>query len=393
MSPGLDGDWDGVIVLCSANNWDAVKVADRHMAEHLTEHAPVLFVDPPMSHLTSRHRPELAGALEKPRLRGVGARLARLTPVMPPCGHRPGLAPLSHRMVRRQLRRAMGELGTSARAVVTALPSWPLFEVCGERRRVFWAQDDYAGGASLMGLDSARVLRAELTTAGRADLIVASSPVVHRSWTDRGYDPVLIPFGCDSRLFGSGRTSLRAADVNLAPPIAGYVGQANNRIDLDLLEAVVNAGLSLLMVGPIDPMFEPTRTLALLERPKVQWVGPKAHHALPSYLNAIDVGLVPYTRSAFNLGSFPLKTLEYLSAGLPVVSTDLPATRWLATDLVAIDSSAPGFAEAVRRSARLRRDPDAIRQRREFAASHDWSCRARDLAQLIDVARHATTVA
>ena len=39
-------DWDGLIVLCAANNWDAVKLADRHMAERLTAHAPVLYVDP-----------------------------------------------------------------------------------------------------------------------------------------------------------------------------------------------------------------------------------------------------------------------------------------------------------------------------------------------------------
>src|SRR4051812_25243190 len=41
--------WEGLIVLCAANNMDDVKLADRHMAECLTAHAPVLYVDPPMS--------------------------------------------------------------------------------------------------------------------------------------------------------------------------------------------------------------------------------------------------------------------------------------------------------------------------------------------------------
>ena len=39
--------WDGLVVLCAANNWDEVKLADRHMAEHLSAYAPVLYVDPP----------------------------------------------------------------------------------------------------------------------------------------------------------------------------------------------------------------------------------------------------------------------------------------------------------------------------------------------------------
>ena len=51
--------WRGLVVLASANNWDGNAMADQHMARALTEHAPVLFVDPPISHLSPRHYPEL----------------------------------------------------------------------------------------------------------------------------------------------------------------------------------------------------------------------------------------------------------------------------------------------------------------------------------------------
>ena len=58
------GDWDGLIVLCAANSWDAVKLADRHMAEPLTAHAPVLYVDPPISHLTRFKNPAVAASAQ-----------------------------------------------------------------------------------------------------------------------------------------------------------------------------------------------------------------------------------------------------------------------------------------------------------------------------------------
>jgi hypothetical protein len=49
--------WEGLIVLYAANNMDDVKRADRQMAERLTAHAPLLYVDPPMSHLTRLKSP------------------------------------------------------------------------------------------------------------------------------------------------------------------------------------------------------------------------------------------------------------------------------------------------------------------------------------------------
>ena len=76
----------------------------------------------------------------------------------------------------------------------------------------------------------------------------------------------------------------------------------------------------------------------------------------------MDVGLTPYADTPFNEASFPLKTLEYFSAGLPVVSTDLPGSRWLRDDLarsepaavselIALTSDEAEFVAAVRRLA------------------------------------------
>ena len=57
---------------------------------------------------------------------------------------------------------------------------------------------------------------------------------------------------------------------------------------------------------------------------------------MPAYIAAIDIGITPYLDSPFNRASFPLKTLDYLSAGRPAVSTALPAARWLYDDLLGV---------------------------------------------------------
>jgi teichuronic acid biosynthesis glycosyltransferase TuaH len=338
--------WDGLLVLCAANNYDGIKLHDQHMAERLAALRPVLYVDPPMSLLTARRNPVAAKSLVGPRLRLQAPRMARLTPVVAPFPSRPGMTMLTTILVRRLLRRAVARLGGDVAATISAWPLNPVLGSCGERVKVYWAQDDFVGGAALLGLNADRLDSGERRSAREADIIIAANPSVAGTWRGRGYDPRLIPYGADTAAYASVDAAAKPDDVKLPAPIAGFVGHINARIDFRLLEAIASRGLSLLLVGPRNSAYEPERWTKLLSLPNVQWVGPKPFEALPGYLRVIDVGLVPYGDSAFNRGSFPLKTLEYLAAGRPVVSTGLPATRWLDTNLITV-ADAPGqFAEA-----------------------------------------------
>jgi teichuronic acid biosynthesis glycosyltransferase TuaH len=379
----LSGDWDGLVVILAANSWDAVKMADRHLAEHLTRHAPVLYVDPPVSWLTPWRQPEVRESLLGPRVRAVAPRLVRLTPVVSPGPLRPGIATLTSALVRRALAAAVRGLGAQVRAVVSAAPLLDVFGACGEVLRIYWAQDDFVAAAQLIGHDAGRLAEAELRSGGGADLVVAANPSVAARWRRLGHESVLIPYGTDWRAYRSVEELPPPADVRLPRPIAGFVGHINDRIQLALLEAVATHRQSLLLVGPMHPHLDHGRMAALLARPNVQWVGPKAFDQLPPYLGTIDVGLVPYTRSAFNLGSFPLKTLEYLAAGRPVVTSDLPATRWLDTEFIAIANHPESFARIVDALLAEPRDAALINARREFARRHGWDERANAWADLL----------
>lgn len=383
LIPAAPRQWDGLIVLCAANGYDGIKMADVHLAEHLSRLAPVLYVDPPMSSLTQVRHPEAAKALRGPRLRLQQPGLARLTPVVQPFPSRPGATGMTSALTRRHLRRATARLGGQVRAVLSGWPQYPVFGSCGEQVRAYWAQDDFVGGAALLGLNAALLDRRERRVAVSADLLVAANPVVADTWRSRGLDPVLVPFGADVDAYLEIEHAPRPADVSLPGPVAGFVGHINARIDLRLLEDIANRGRSLLLVGPKDPAFEPERFDALRRRPNVRWVGPKPFGALPGYLRMIDVGVVPYRDSPFNRGSFPLKTLEYLAAGRAVVSTDLPATRWLATDLVSIATGPGGFADQVDRLLTQPRTPAVLARRQAFAARHSWARRAEDVYEAI----------
>lgn len=375
--------WDGLVVVCAANRYDGIKLHDQHIAEHLARLVPVLYVDPPVSRLGSMRNREAARSLDGPRLRLQAPGLARLIPVVQPGPSRPGMATVTAAVTARYIREATSRLGGHVRAVISAWPLYPIFGRCDEKTRVYWAQDDFVGGASMQGHNAKRLDASERRVAAAADLIIAANPVVADTWRDRGHDPVIIPYGADVFAYSGVDQAPVPPDVDLPSPIVGFVGQINERMDLRLLEAVADRGRSLLLVGPIDRRFEPQRFDALRRRDNVCWVGQKPFKALPGYLRMIDVGIVPYGDSRFNRGSFPLKTLEYLAAGRAVVATDLPAIRWLATDLVTVATTPALFADQVDRLLGEPRTHALMARRQAFAAQHSWARRAADICAVI----------
>jgi teichuronic acid biosynthesis glycosyltransferase TuaH len=384
--------WDGLIVLCAATSFDSIKVADQHMAEQLSRLAPVLYVDPPLSRLTAAKNPDHARALVGPRLRLMAPGLARLTPVVQPFPSRPGIATVTTALAARHIRRARSALGGSVRALICAWPLYPVFGSCGEQVRVYWAQDDFVGGAALLGLNAKQLDVRERKVAAAADLIVVANPLVADTWRRRGRDPVVIPYGVDVTAYRDVDQAPLPRDIGLAGPVAGLIGQINDRTDLSLLEAVADRGLSLLIVGPVSPAFESGRFDELRRRANVRWVGSKPFEDLSGYFRAIDVGLVPYRNSPFNRGSFPLKTLEYLAAGRAVVATDLPAIRWLNSDLISVADTPRAFADLVARLAREPRTQALMARRRAFVVEHSWVRRADEITTAIAAARKASSI-
>lgn len=379
----VSGSWDGLVVLCAANSWDEVKLADRHIAEHLSAIAPVLYVDPPISHLTRLNAPLVAQSLKRPRLRTVAPGIARYTPVAPPKPMEPAMLPLTSWIVRRQLRGAVRSLGARVEAVISTWMFVDAYGVCGERLRAYWWQDDPVAAAALWRRSAARLAAGDRRLTQTSDLVVAVSESVVEELQSRGVDAAYLPNGCDASFYEGVDSEADPPDVDLPGPTAGFIGHLNSRTDLALLEAIAAAGASLLLIGPHDPTFEPTRFEALAARPNVSHLGPRRFEDLLPYLKAIDVGIVPYANTPFNRNSFPMKTLEYLAAGRPVVSTPLPAVLALETKLVAVAETPQAFVTAVLSEALKARRPSLVAARKALAARHSWAVRAERLANLL----------
>ena len=393
LTPGLPH-----LVWIAPTAWDGVIGTDRPMAEQMTRYANVLWVQPQSSMVTSARRHGKLRDGIAPALSQMADRLTCLTPVALPGLTRPGVRQTTSPLLRAQIRWALRQLNIRPSAVVCGY----LADVLGrwdEAVNVLYCTDDWVAGAQLMGMSATWLVAQERAALNRADVVAAVSTGLVSHWSALGAKTVLIPNGCPSV---TEPAQPAPSAIGLPGPVIGLVGQLSERIDMGILTAISDAGYSLLIVGPHDSRWEPERFASLIARPNVRYIGRVPAEEVPSYLAAMDIGITPYSNSPFNQASFPMKTLEYFSGGLPVVSTDLPGSRWIQADLAGSDpapdeimalvSSPADMVSAVSRMvgapggpgpAAGQSDPKRSARCQAFATRHSWATRADTLAATI----------
>ena len=207
---------------------------------------------------------------------------------------------------------------------------------------VYDVMDDLASFAKApegMRLRERRALRV-------ADVVLAGGRTLHAGVSTKRPDAHLFPSGVDSAHYARSRT-LRAGRPRPARerPVAGFVGVLDERLDTALVEEV--AGLlpdwEFRLVGPVaDAKVDP----AMLPRlPNITYLGQQEYEDLPAVLAGLDVALMPFALNEATRSISPTKTLEYLAAGLPVVSTPIPDVVADFGGLVRIAARPDEFAE------------------------------------------------
>jgi teichuronic acid biosynthesis glycosyltransferase TuaH len=402
------------LVWMAGVSWDGIRGTDRHMVTAMACRTRILWVDPPVSPVTEALRRSATHYSFRPEISVVNHQVTRLTPKALPGFSRLGVRVTTAALVRLQTKWALRRLDIRPFAVVATYPGDLLGYWGSNVVSVFYGTDDYVAGAELMGVSAHYQLRQEIRAVGRADVVAAVSPQLAERWAGFGANPVVIPNGCWPIKVGE-RAALPELK-ELSQPVVGLIGQLSDRIDLSVLNAIADAGFSLLIVGPLDPRWEQQRFKELVNRSHVHYTGPVPAEAVPSYLAAIDIGITPYRDTPFNRASFPLKTLEYLGAGVPVVSTDIPAAHWLRADLargeqalwadriMVLANNGAAFVDAIRRiaakgssaaagvgsSSVATKDLTRASQCMAFAARHTWERRANSFASVIGLPQQAS---
>jgi UDP-galactopyranose mutase len=221
-----------------------------------------------------------------------------------------------------------------------------------------------------------------------ADVMFTGGPSLYRAKQARHPNVHCFPSSVDAGHFRQAREGLPEApdQAGLSHPRLGFYGVIDERLDLALLDAVARArpDWQIVLVGPvvkIDPD-------SLPRRPNIHYFGQRSYEELPRYLAGWDVCLLPFARNDATRFISPTKTLEYMAAELPIVSTPITDVAEPYGDIVYLGSTPEEFLAAG--DAALAAGPEERAQRaagmRRVLAGTSWELTAASIETLLAAA-------
>ena len=318
----------------------------------------------------------LASGLRGPRRDGAVDVLSPL--VIPAHGNRLARA-INARLLPRLVKRATARLGFERDILWAYVPQAELLlETLRPRVVIYHCVDDIA---AQRGVDSSSFRAAEERFVRRADLVLASAPALFERMSTMSHNVLYAPNVTDHELFAGAldQGPVDPAVEALPRPRVVFTGAVvGTKLDFDLIVelARLRPDWSFALVGPVGVGDPHTDVSPLSRLPNVALLGPRRYDELPEVLRGADAGFIPYAVNDLTRSVFPMKVYEYLSAGLPVVSTPLPALEGL--EEVVRASGAEEMAQ--RLEERLTEGPERRAERSRRAARYSWDTRLDEIA-------------
>jgi GT2 family glycosyltransferase len=227
---------------------------------------------------------------------------------------------------------------------------------------------DYHRGFSS---NSPQMLEQEDLLSQHSDLVLASSHFLLEEKSRQNSNTLRVPNGADFDHFRYPPTHLPPEMADLDSPVIGYYGAIADWFDTGLVGALAAARpkWNFTLIGStLYADLEPLQGL-----PNVQLLGEMHYERLPAYLHAFDIAMIPFKATPLTQATNPVKLFEYLSAGKPVVATDLQELRHY--ERYARLASKPEQWLAEIEGALQEDSPALIQERLDFARQNTWAQR------------------
>jgi UDP-galactopyranose mutase len=208
-----------------------------------------------------------------------------------------------------------------------------------------------------------RAMEAELMR--RADLVFTGGPSLYEARRDRHPSVHLFPSSVDTAHFACAATGAVAPHprtAELPAPRLGFYGVIDERLDLALLDGLAAARpeWQIVMVGPVAKIDQAD----LPRHPNLHYFGRADYKELPAHLAGWGVAVMPFALNEATRFISPTKTLEYMAAARPIVSTPIRDVAQSYGQIIAIADDVPSFVAACEQAL----TEDEIRRRRRLVA-------------------------
>jgi UDP-galactopyranose mutase len=257
----------------------------------------------------------------------------------------------------------------------------PLIRCLNPRTIVYDCMDELAGFKNA----PRQLLQREHALLKTADFVFTGGRSLYRAKQSRHHSVHCFPSSVDKSHFASARDPAMEfpAQRSISRPRLGYFGVIDERLDIDLLDrlACAHSHWQLIMVGPvvkIDPD-------SLPRRPNIHYFGQQPYANLPCFLAGWDVCLLPFALNDATRFISPTKTLEYMAAEKPIVSTPVEDVATPHGHIVGIGGGDKFIAlceQALLETAEQRSRREVLM--RAVVDSTSWDRTASEMRQLIE---------
>ena len=203
-----------------------------------------------------------------------------------------------------------------------------------------------------------KLIEQERYLMANADVVFTGGKSLYESKAQHHDNVHCFPSSVDQEHFAKAQNGIAVPHdiANITGPIVGYFGVIDERINLSLINdvALLRPEVSFVMIGPLAKIGEHD----LPRQNNIHYLGMRDYKELPGYLKAFSVAMMPFALNDATKYISPTKTLEYMAAGKPIISTAIKDVVRDYSGCVEIIDSANEFAVAI--DALMADAPDVI---------------------------------
>jgi glycosyltransferase involved in cell wall biosynthesis len=373
-------------ILCFASGYDAPPTGKHHIMHLLEKENIVLWVNYHASRTPSASGSDLSYMAKKllEIFKGVKKKrknLYVLTPLVIPLPSSELVKKINRKLLIFQIKAVLKKIKKGPLQLWSFTPD--ISYVLGsfnEEKVLYYCVDDHA---AFSGYDKDQVLRDEKELCEKSDLVLTTSTALQKAKKSWNKNTVLVPHGVDFQHFNKAVTQDLPCpeEIKKIPsPKFGFFGLIRDWVDLDLVASAAEKrpDWNFIFIGDADSNVNLSKYKKFKN---IYFLGRKKYDELPFYCKYFDAGLIPFKVNELTFAVNPIKLREYLSAGLPVISTPMPEVK-LYESLVYIVKNTEEFIGACKE---ILQNKDAkVLEKRCNAMSHEtWTQKLEQITEKI----------
>lgn len=227
-----------------------------------------------------------------------------------------------------------------------------------------------------------RLKEKEAALGKNVDYLFASSPNIKEKLnklTDR--EITLLTHGVNFTHFNTLQTiHPKIAEIKKAGlPVAGYFGTLFDRNTMDVYETIAANGFSVVIAGKVLGDFS-----SIEKNQNIHFLGPVKYEELPSVAQSFDVCLLNRVMTDWVNNSYPIKILEYLAMGKPIVSCPIPVVKDFFGPLVYFAEQPHEYLEKAKLAIN-EDNHDLYKRRIEAASTQTWESKFEIIKSTLEI--------